>query len=319
MATNLDIFSIDLINSDQSSEKIETELISRFEARNDDNQDLEATYYTISNLIGAISDSTVLQRTVNYLRRNGYLNQPIGRLSLKSYNEQDRIKILATIYSIRFYYQFQFGMNDWINSILPSSLLRKNNIPENLPKLSIFVEGRSIRHNMLEVVLARQLKVSLYDKMLLENLPKPEAEKVLKTYISDINDRHFITGHPFYGRMIEFFKNELISLPNHSASTIVQPAHTHVFSNNGFKLFSHILENYVSIGRGRKADIAHYYWLMFENKPPYIHQRPESFKSWFFEQYGEDLGKFRTLAALKNSDRKNNYLKSVDWLNSSLG
>jgi hypothetical protein len=93
--------------------------------------------------------------------------------------------------------------------------------------------------------------------------------------------------------------------------------HSHVFANNGFVLFEHILSKYVSEGRGRKSDVAYYYWRMFQDDMKYIHRRPEAFKDWFFEQYQEDLGKLKTLAEVRNRQRDNNYAEAWAWHHSN--
>lgn len=90
--------------------------------------------------------------------------------------------------------------------------------------------------------------------------------------------------------------------------------HEHIFSNNGFILFEHILNNYVKSGRGRKSDIAFFYWKMFNDKNHFIHQRPESFKNWFFSTYNnEDLGKLKTYDMVKNPNRIKDYSTAIEW------
>lgn len=94
------------------------------------------------------------------------------------------------------------------------------------------------------------------------------------------------------------------------------PKHENIFSNNGFVLFEHILNEYVKpIGkRGRLSDIHFFYWSMHNNKPQLIHQRPERFKEWFFENYNEEnLGKIKTLKEVEDPDRKKHYSNALDW------
>lgn len=92
--------------------------------------------------------------------------------------------------------------------------------------------------------------------------------------------------------------------------------HENIFSNNGFVLFEHILNEYVKpLGkRGRLSDIHFFYWSMFNNKPQLIHQRPERFKEWFSKNYdNEDLGKIKTYVQVQDSDRKKHYSNALDW------
>jgi len=90
--------------------------------------------------------------------------------------------------------------------------------------------------------------------------------------------------------------------------------HEHIFANNGFILFEHLLNNYVKSGRGRKSDIAFFYWEMYNDKNHFIHQRPESFKNWFFSTYNnEDLGKLKTYDMVKNPNRIKDYSTALEW------
>lgn len=93
--------------------------------------------------------------------------------------------------------------------------------------------------------------------------------------------------------------------------------HNNIFSNNGFELFSYILENYITKNKGRYADISYYYWRMYKDKPKLIHQRPESFKKWFCQTYQEDFEKIRTLIEVtdQKGNRNKHYSTSLDWFN----
>jgi hypothetical protein len=90
--------------------------------------------------------------------------------------------------------------------------------------------------------------------------------------------------------------------------------HENIFCNNGFVLFEHILKEYVKTNRGRLSDIHFFYWSMYDNNLQLIHQRPERFKEWFYENYNkEDLGKIKIYDDVKNKDRKIHYSNALDW------
>jgi len=91
------------------------------------------------------------------------------------------------------------------------------------------------------------------------------------------------------------------------------PRHENIFCNNGFVLFEHILNEYVKTNRGRLTDIHFFYWSMFNNSPQLIHQRPERFKEWFFENYNEDLGKIKKYDDIENPDKQKHYSNALDW------
>lgn len=99
-------------------------------------------------------------------------------------------------------------------------------------------------------------------------------------------------------------------------STNKYSSHENIFSNNGFILFEHLLNQYVEPKgiKGRLSDIHYFYWKMYNNTPQLIHQRPEPFKKWFFENYEqEDLGKIKTLDQVKNSNREKHFSNALDW------
>ncbi len=93
--------------------------------------------------------------------------------------------------------------------------------------------------------------------------------------------------------------------------------HNHIFCNNGFELFSYLLENYIAKDRGRYADLSYYYWRMYKDTPQLIHQRPEPFKSWFCQTYQENFEKIKTLNEVTGQKgyRDKNYSISLDWFN----
>lgn len=90
-----------------------------------------------------------------------------------------------------------------------------------------------------------------------------------------------------------------------------------IFSNNGYELFSYILENHIAKKgiRGRINDLSFYYWSMFNSTPRYIHQRPEVFKRWFCETYEDNFNKLKTYEEAKDQkgNRKRHFQTSLDW------
>lgn len=110
---------------------------------------------------------------------------------------------------------------------------------------------------------------------------------------------------------IDIKKTEILKNKNESN------LHNNIFSNNGFELFSYILENHIAKNRGRYADVSYYYWRMYGHTPQFIHQRPESFKNWFCQTYQEDFEKIKTLNEVtdQKGNRNKHYSTSLDWFN----
>lgn len=90
--------------------------------------------------------------------------------------------------------------------------------------------------------------------------------------------------------------------------------YSEIFSNNGFKLFEYLLDEFITKKRGRFADISFYYWKMYKNKPKYIHQNPEVFRLWFCEKYDEEFSKIKTLTEVNDQkgNRNRNYSSALN-------
>ena len=89
--------------------------------------------------------------------------------------------------------------------------------------------------------------------------------------------------------------------------------HENIFCNNGFILFEYILKEYVRNERGRLSDIHFFFRKMYESQPQFIHQRSETFKEWFYNNYNEDLGQIKTLLNVSNSNRNKHYSNALNW------
>lgn len=116
-------------------------------------------------------------------------------------------------------------------------------------------------------------------------------------------------------------KNEYLN-NSYRVNKVVIQQHTDIFSNNGFELFSYILENHIQPkGKsGRYADLSYYYWEMYNSKPKYIHQRPESFKNWFCINYTDSFNKIKAIHEVtdKKGNRTKDYKSSLDWFNTQV-
>jgi len=97
--------------------------------------------------------------------------------------------------------------------------------------------------------------------------------------------------------------------------TIINEPHGEMFSNNGFKLFEYILNDYVKPKNtiGRYEDLSYYYRCLFEDK--FIHQKPEPFKLWFIKTYDEEFTKIKTKLQATSPQRKKDYSSALDWFN----
>jgi len=98
--------------------------------------------------------------------------------------------------------------------------------------------------------------------------------------------------------------------------TIINEPFGEMFSNNGFELFEHILNEYVKPRntQGRYEDLSYFYRCLFDDK--FIHQRPEPFRLWFIEKYGEEFTKIKTNQQTTSPQRKKDYTIALNWFKS---
>ncbi|MBA0882828.1 hypothetical protein [Flavobacterium undicola] len=94
---------------------------------------------------------------------------------------------------------------------------------------------------------------------------------------------------------------------------IIKEKYGEMFSNNGFDLFEHILNEFVKQKNttGRYEDLSYYYRCLFEDK--FIHQKPAPFRLWFIKEYEEDFSKIKTKTQTTNSQRKKDYSTALEW------
>jgi hypothetical protein len=96
---------------------------------------------------------------------------------------------------------------------------------------------------------------------------------------------------------------------------IINNDHSEMFSNNGFMLFEHILNEYIKpIGiKGRMSDLIFYYWEMYNSEIKYIHQRPTQFFKWFDDKYADTFGQLKTSDNVKTTQRVKDYSTALEW------
>lgn len=111
---------------------------------------------------------------------------------------------------------------------------------------------------------------------------------------------------------IEECRKYIIELIDKLAKPKNTPKHEHIFANDGFVLFEHILERYVPFERGWRENLSYYYRKMFQDK--YIHKTPFPFIDWFSEKYEQEIGKLKTIDMVKSSIRYTNYINAKKWL-----
>jgi hypothetical protein len=202
-------------------------------------------------------------------------------------------------------------------------------------KLKICFDETDIETNKLTNRLLK-FKKGIFNTLetSLESLIKSDHERLLFEYLNITNKLETelkIEGKNisdlfklFYERLQYIKLNPKPQQPEADTSTvekniiIIKEKNSEMFSNNGFELFEHILNEHVKPKdtKGRKSDLIYYYWEMFTNTPQYIHQRPAPFFNWFENEYNEITGQLKTYDNVKTEQRKKDYSTALDWFKS---
>ncbi len=277
-------------------------------------------FTNIAALVDRITDRQLLDGTVKFLIKNGFglREKPewVEQLSAsRIYTETDLVKIEARSYSL----QITFLLYKSMNSLLNSELRKLQNCePAELtaiPDLSIHVNGRTITDNSEEANDFIRKKMVRGMKTHAEALPTDEGKSFLSDVAISYANVELDLNDP------GFFKNEISYIStvkeNLTTKAPAKPApdysflHLNVFTegSNGFALWEHLMENYVSKGRGRTSDIAFFYRRMSDSER-FIYQPQEVFKKWFKKVYGEELGQFAKRSTIQN---ERDYSEALDW------
>lgn len=277
----------------------------------------EDKYIRLAELIGQIDDCALLHRVVKRLRGRGLLKKSIGRLPIDNYSTKDKAKILASFYSLLLAGEYYAAMNKSMNADIDSKYFERFGLPYDLPQLEIAVSDGFLKFNILEIMQFVQRKMTITDRIYADMQSPSERDRFIKQMISDFNELKYNTGHEAYQYQIDYLTYALANDPANSIGTNAKEEgnlHEDVFINGGFRIWDYLMNNSVREGRGWKTDVAHYYWMMCNCTPKYIHERPEEFKRWFEKVYPsrKDVGKFRTLAVLKDIHRENQLRNAID-------
>jgi len=212
----------------------------------------------------------------------------------------------------------QIDINTYIQKVTDNHKLENLKILLKDLEFFIFIYEDEIRGDItIEMIQKRISEYKKNDKEIpIDKTPEIKniktGEIIFEGRESYDIEKLFYPYDMFCIRQLRNYVNHLISSKTKQDNLINK--HEHIFSNNGFILFEHLLSNYVKSGRGRKSDIAFFYWEMFNDKNHFIHQRPESFKNWFFSTYNnEDLGKLKTYDMVKNPNRIKDYSTALEW------
>lgn len=266
----------------------------------------------ISHLIRYVTNELLLENTIKLLENTTVLENTFANLTdidvfierQSITNPKDKTKLKAIVFSISLYHRLLLEKF--------KAFLQKSDLPElqfkivdrkiefNLSEITDIIKRKSVGFVRNEIISIPDIKTQDIEiKKMIQSMEVIDYDNDTNSFQNEIN--HF-----------ERIKNNLT--PAFETKSNID--HKHIFLNNGFELFEYILETYITEKgkKGRFTDISFYYWKMVQSK--FIHQKPESFKRWFFETYDkEDIGKMKTLAQCNTVDKKRDkhYSNSLEW------
>lgn len=225
-----------------------------------------------------------------------------------NYTESDIAKISALIYSIKFIHSVCIDSNNTLNAELEKLNAKSSLLSAELPQLNIRVEGRAVKHDVMRCIAFLQKKTSFFLKAVAETINFSEGRDLLDNMISKIYEIEYLdNGNGQFNQDIAYLKQVRENLRENN--TLDNLTHNETFVGNGYQLWKHIEENYISNGYRKTSDIAYFYWRMSEGENPIIHVRPEAFKRWYHRvtRNAEPLGQFKQLSVLRTDTRERNY------------
>jgi hypothetical protein len=169
-------------------------------------------------------------------------------------------------------------------------------------------------------------KIHLHYQNKGETIPFERNEDIIKKTI-DIKNNNLSTDsdyyfYNYYDKEKLFYTFEFFSIYQLEKyiNSLILPTpnntnHNHIFSNNGFILFEHILKTYVRPKdiRGRESDLIFFYWKMYFEKTQYIHVKPTVFFIWFDKNYDNIFGQLKTLQQVETPQRNKDFSNALDW------
>lgn len=227
---------------------------------------------------------------------------------------KEDLKTVFNLFDIRFKKLFKFSHNNDIFFAYCSFKVYENTFENRFKDFeNKFIDVQKIEFVKKEVEKILNTVIFRFNHFSTENQTILKNAKIKKTeFLQSVSQ-------DFNFNIIKRDESDLLNINKYKVEIKTEttestdPKHEPIFSNNGFVLFNHILNEYVKTNRGRLSDIHFYYWSLYDNKPQFIHQRPERFKKWFFENYNEDLGKIKTFKEVNIGDRPIHYSNALDW------
>ena len=266
---------------------------------------------TIAFLIGKIKGENLLKNTIELVNLAGYLTTAIiGNLvfenaaNIKDYYSYDnKVRISALYFSHTFQHEL---------------LTRKyvEVFASGLPELIITVEDRVFKSNLDPIfdILRKTLVKFAVNFVALES--KTVQKNHLKELIKRFAESDYTNDTDSYSSEIRYLQTLKENLTEQETISQLTSSHDHIFSNNGFVLFEHLMQKYVKQKWGRNADLNFFYRKMSENNPPYIHQLPTKFFEWYAFQYNEEAPQVITKSQSKSHQRERDFTTALDWFKS---
>lgn len=114
-------------------------------------------------------------------------------------------------------------------------------------------------------------------------------------------------------RLNRFPRNESKIIKESKVENNVKYKHIDIFRENGYKLFKHILEEYIAKKgvKGRYSDLSYFYRVLYEDG--YIHAQIVPFTEWFNLKYQENIDKIKMIYQVENKDRIKHYSNALAW------
>lgn len=264
---------------------------------------------TMGHIIGLIPNGETLDEVTSILKRKGFLEKLNG-IEFPSIGDSviDH-KIKSTVTGLSFMVEHLAMLNDEINDRIGNRL--KNRFADRIPPLEISVKGSVLKHNVPELADFVRRKFIASIECLADGFNEPDKRRHLKNLIAALSQLDYQSDRRTFVDDIGYLTTQLNSIV--SDRPVLPERFYKTFTPTGYRLFLHIMDNYVQAeNEGLAADIAYYYQKM--KADDYMHGKQVDFSDWFFEHYNVSISKFRPLEELETPDRKRKYYDALEWL-----
>jgi len=278
-------------------------------------------YFLISDFVKRIGDKELLDSAMRFLKQQGF-DLKDGSTFINAlrdaggFSDADITRIEAHTIGIQIIFIVYRKLNIALNAQLKKIGTTAYPLPENMPKTRVKVTGRVIEDNEKEAHELYRGKLACLMKAYAESIPTSDGKDFLTGAVSAYEEIEAIQNDPgFFANEISFLAPIKENLARIEILSQAAEPEFDVFRNNGYKLWSYIMDNFVDPGYGRASDVGYFYQLMSTHEKKFVHRGKEYFLNWYNQHYNEEINRLKAFAPKSDSDRERQFSLALKQYN----